>query len=108
MANEKPQDFSKWNGEPFFAGYPEQGRRAYLMKANTDGAFFAYGVVQSLQRVVFVVRGSNQAEQDRFTAQMKSEGAPVTPGSPPYDTQTGGDKPPPGGTPPGIGHSGMV
>jgi hypothetical protein len=87
------QDFSKWDGTPFFKGYPTQGRRVYLVKTGEEGAFLAYGVVEPSPQYVFRVSGS-AAEQGRFEAEMRAEGASITHGPPPFETQTPGDKPP--------------
>lgn len=88
------QDFSKWDATPFFDGYPKEGRRVYVVKTSEEGAFLAYGVMESSQQFVFRVRGDGQGELDRFEAQMRAEGASITHGPPPFETQTGGDKPP--------------
>lgn len=96
MSTEQPsmQDFSKWDGTPFFKGYPAEGRRAYVVKTSEEGAFLAYGVIEPGQQFVFRIRGSSQSEVERFEAQMRAEGASITHGPPPFDIQTGGDKPP--------------
>lgn len=95
-------EFSQWDGTPFFEGQPEEDRRVYLVKKE-EGAFNAYGVVGEGPRYVFLVRGANLEEQERFVEQVKKEGAQVIPGLPPFETQTGGDKPPPtSGSPSGY------
>lgn len=85
------QDFSTWNGKPFFDGYPEEGRHVYIVKSREQGIFTAYGALDDRKQVVFVVRGT-LAQLDSFVAQVKAEGARVTYGLPPFDTNTGGDK----------------
>lgn len=95
------QDFSRWDGTPFFAGHPEQGRHVYLDKR--EEGFMAYGVIDPTPRYVFRVRGDNEDELNRFLAQMKDERAQMTRGLPPFEVKTGGDKPPPTeNTPPGY------
>ncbi|OJT23599.1 hypothetical protein BO221_16490 [Archangium sp. Cb G35] len=86
-------DFSSWDGTPFFEGKPAKGRHVYVVKKE-NGAFLAYGVVEPAPRYVFQVRGSTTDEQERFLAQVEREGAVVTFGLPPFETKTGGDKPP--------------
>ncbi|MFL5345704.1 MAG: hypothetical protein ACJ8AT_12990 [Hyalangium sp.] len=85
------QDFSTWDGTPFFEGHPEEGRHVYIVKSREEGTFTAYGALDDRQQVIFVVQGT-LAQLDRFVAQVKSEGARVTHGLPPFDTNTGGDK----------------
>jgi hypothetical protein len=87
------QDFSKWDGTPFFQGYPAEGRRVYVVKTNEEGAFLAYGVMEPSQQFVFRVQGTG-SELGRFETQVTAEGASITHGPPPFETQTGGDKPP--------------
>ncbi|HEX5750687.1 MAG TPA: hypothetical protein VFZ09_30955 [Archangium sp.] len=85
------QDFSTWDGSPFFEGHPEEGRHVYIVKSREEGTFTAYGALDDQQQVIFIVQGT-LAQLDRFVAQVKSEGARVTRGLPPFDTNTGGDK----------------
>jgi len=85
------QDFSTWDGTPFFEGQPEEGRHVYIVKSRADGSFTAYGALDDQQQVIFVVKGTF-AQLDDFLAQMKKEGVRVTHGLPPFDTNTGGDK----------------
>ncbi|KFE70290.1 hypothetical protein [Hyalangium minutum] len=87
----EPLDFSKWDSKPFFEGYPEEGRHVYIVQSREEGSFTAYGVMDDQPQVIFVVQGS-LADLDRFVAQVKAEGARVTYGMPPTDTNTGGDK----------------
>lgn len=95
------QEFSSWDGTPFFEGYPEQGRRVYLDRQE-DG-FMAYGVIEPKPQCVFQVHGSNEEELKRFLAEVKAEHAHVTRGLPPFEVKTGGDKPPDTDlTPPGY------
>src|SRR5947209_1744872 len=94
------QDFSKWNGQPFFGGAPPHGRHVYIVR-NEDGSFLAYGTLDGTRRLLFEVRGANEKELHRFLAEMKAEGAKVTYGAPPFDTGTGGDPPTSGSTKPG-------
>jgi hypothetical protein len=96
MSAELPpiQDFSQWNGAPFFKGAPEEGRRVYVVKTSEEGDFLAYGVIEPGQQYVFRVRGVGESELERFLAQMTVERAAVTHGPPPFETNTGGDKPP--------------
>lgn len=95
------QDFSRWDGTPFFTGHPEQGRRVYLDRR--EEGFMAYGVIEPEPRYVFRVRGANKEELQRFIQQVKAEGADITHGPPPFEVKTGGDKPPTSdGTPPGY------
>ncbi|HZH14544.1 MAG TPA: hypothetical protein VE057_09320 [Archangium sp.] len=93
MNGETPeaQDFSTWDGTPFFEGYPEEGRHVYLVKSREQDSFTAYGALDDPQQVIFVVRGT-LAQLDSFVSQVKAEGARVTHGPPPFDTNTGGDK----------------
>ncbi|HVG63778.1 MAG TPA: hypothetical protein VNA24_34760 [Hyalangium sp.] len=94
-------DFSKWDGTPFFQAQPEEGRHVYVVRKG-EGTFDAYGVVEPDPRYIFRVRGTSEADLERFVAQVKSEGAEVTYG-PPYETKNGGEKPPPpSGTPSGY------
>jgi hypothetical protein len=85
------QDFSTWDGTPFFEGYPEEGRRVYIVKSREEGTFTAYGALDDQQHAIFLVQGT-LVQLDRFVAQVKAEGARVTHGLPPFDTNTGGDK----------------
>ena len=85
------QDFSTWDGKPFFDGYPEEGRHVYIVKTQEHERFTAYGALDDQQQVIFVVRGS-LGQLDGLVAQVKAEGARVTHGLPPIDTNTGGDK----------------
>jgi hypothetical protein len=85
------QDFSTWDGKPFFEGYPEEGRHVYIVKSREEGSFTAYGALDDQQQVIFVFQGT-LAQLDRFVAQAQAEGAQVTYGPPPTDTNTGGDK----------------
>lgn len=105
MSAELPpvQDFSRWDGTPFFKDAPAEGRRVYVVRTSEEGAFLAYGVIEPDQRYVFRVRGDNEGELERFLEQMKAEDAAVTHGPPPFETNTGGDKPPPKGP---AGHKG--
>jgi len=94
------QDFSRWDGTPFFTGYPKKGRRVYLDRR--EDKFTAYGVVEPSPQCVFQARGTSE-ELERFLAQVKDEGAQVTHGPPPFEVKTGGDKPPTsGGTQQGV------
>lgn len=99
MSAELPpvQEFSSWDGTPFFQDASAEGRRVYVVRTSEEGEFLAYGVVEPDQKYVFRVHGANEGELDRFLAQMKAEGASVTHGPPPFETNTGGDKPPPKG-----------
>lgn len=85
------QDFSTWDGEPFFEGYPEEGRHVYIVKSREEESFTAYGVMDGQTEVIFEIKGP-LAQLDRFVEQVSSEGAQVTYGLPPSDTNTGGDK----------------
>jgi hypothetical protein len=88
---EQVQDFSKWDGTtPFFQGTTDQGRHAYVMKSETT--FDAYLALDAVREVIGMVTGS-LSQMDRFMAQMKLEGAHVSYGTPPFDTNTGGEKP---------------
>ena len=100
MSEVKEQEFSKWDGTPFFEGYAAEGRHVYILLADEGRKFTAFGVVEALRRIVFKVTGT-KAELERFLEQMKAEGAQVTYGAPPFDTKTGGDKPTSGSTKPG-------
>jgi hypothetical protein len=99
MPSELPpfQDFSKWDGTSFFKDDSNGGRRVYVVKKNEQGVFDAYGVIEPNNQFVFRVRGTSASELEKFVAEMKIEHAPVTYGTPPFETQTGGDKPPPTG-----------
>ncbi|HLL54388.1 MAG TPA: hypothetical protein VK447_12615 [Myxococcaceae bacterium] len=99
-ANAGMQDFSSWNGEPFFTEGPPEERVVYILRVGDEGAFRAFGTLESAPRILFEVRGTTEDELQRFTAQMKVEGARVKFGAPPFDTNTGGDKPT-SGTKPG-------
>lgn len=90
------QDLSRWDGTPFFTGYPEQGRRIYLDRR--EEGFMAYGVIEPDPQYVFRVRGANEEELNRFLAQAKEESAQVILGPPPFEVKTGGDKPPTSGS----------
>lgn len=85
------QDFSTWDGTPFFEGQPEKGRHVYIVKSREEGTFTAYGALDDQEQVIFEV-GGTLADLDRFVTQVKSEGARVTYGPPPFDTNTVGDK----------------
>ncbi|WP_395850888.1 hypothetical protein [Cystobacter fuscus] len=85
------QDFSTWDGTPFFEGYPEEGRHVYIVKSRAEGSFTAYGALDDQQQVIFELKGT-LAQLDSFEAQVKKEEAQVTYGLPPFDTNTGGDK----------------
>lgn len=85
-------DFSQWKGEPFFKGLPEEGRHVYLVRNEASGTFLAFGVLDRERRIVFKVRGKEE-DLERFLAQVRTEGASITNGAPPFDTNTGGDKP---------------
>ncbi|WP_199243295.1 hypothetical protein [Vitiosangium sp. GDMCC 1.1324] len=87
----EPQDFSTWDGTPFFEGYPEEGRHVYIVKSRAQGNFTAYGALDDQDQAIFVVQGT-LAQLDAFVAQVEKEGAQVTYGLPPFDTNTGGDK----------------
>ncbi len=95
------QEFSSWDGTPFFQGYPAEGRRAYVVKNNEGGDFLAYGVIEPSNHLVFRVHGTDTSQLEKFVAEMRAEGSAVTYGAPPFETQTGGDKPPASG-PSGI------
>lgn len=85
------RDFSKWDGKtPFFAGQPEKGRHAYVERKKT--IFLAALALDLERRVIGEVKGK-LADLDRFREEMKSEGARVSYGSPPFDTDDGGEKP---------------
>ncbi|MFP2925389.1 hypothetical protein ACLESO_09250 [Pyxidicoccus sp. 3LG] len=84
---------SRWNGRPFFKGYPEEGRHVYVVKSRRRGRFTAYGVLDEEGRVLFEVRGP-LARYDDFEARVEAEGALVTFGLPPFETNTAGDKAP--------------
>ncbi len=98
-ANAGMQDFSNWNGEPFFTEGAPGERVVYIVRVGEEGAFRAFGALESAQRILFAVRGTTEAELQRFVAQMKTEGARVKFGAPPFDTNTGGDKPTSGSKP---------
>ena len=102
MSDEVPeQDFSHWDGTAFFEGHPRERRHVYLDK-HEDG-FLAYGVIDPDPQYVFLVRGHNEQELQRFLAQIGEEQARVSDGPPPIEVKVGGDKPPPvEGTPPGL------
>jgi hypothetical protein len=85
------QDFAKWDGTPLFEGYPEERRHVYIVKSREEGSFTAYGTLDDREQVIFVVQGTLE-QLDRFVTQVKEEGAKVTYGPPPTDTNTGGDK----------------
>ena len=85
------QDFSTWDGTPFFEGSLEEGRHVYIVKSLEQGGFTAYGALDDQPWALFVVRGT-LAQLDAFVAQVEQEGAQVTYGLPPFDTNTGGDK----------------
>lgn len=84
------QDFSAWDGTPFFEGQPEKGRHVYIVRSKKEGTFTAYGALDGQAQVIFEVRGT-LADLDRFVAQVKTEGAKLTYG-PPLDTNPVGDK----------------
>lgn len=96
MSAELPsiQEFSSWDGTPFFKGHPEEARQVYIVMTSEKGDFLAYGVVNPSQRFVFRVRGAGESQLERFEAELKAEKATVTRGPPPFEVQTGGDKPP--------------
>jgi hypothetical protein len=89
--SQETQDFSTWDGTPFFEGYPEEGRHVYIVKSREQGSFTAYGALDDQQQAIFEVQGT-LAQLDDFVAQVEKEGAKVTYGLPPFDTNTGGDK----------------
>lgn len=85
------QDFSAWTGTPpFFEGFPEKGRHAYVARKETT--FVAYLAQDIARQVIGEVKGK-LSDLDRFLAEMKREGAHVSYGAPPFDTNTGGEKP---------------
>lgn len=88
------QEFSSWNGTPFFQGSPEGGRRAYVVRTDEGEGFLAYGVIEPSNQFVFRVHGTDESQLEKFVAEMRAEGAGVTYGAPPFEQQTGGDKPP--------------
>ena len=96
------QDFSDWDGRPFYEGQPSEGRHVYIIVSEEQGAFVAFGLMDGSQAVLFKVRGKVE-ELQRFLAEMQAEGAEVTYGAPPYNTNTGGDKAGSGTTKPGRG-----
>jgi hypothetical protein len=81
----KAQVYSKWRGKTFFVGR----RHVYVVMSRSG--FTAFGALDDLKQVVFKVQGT-RAEFPRFREQVESEGAKVTRGIPPFDTNTGGDK----------------
>lgn len=87
------QDFETGDGTLFFEGYPQEGRHVYIVKSLEQGSFTAYGALDEEEQVVFVVKGT-LAQLDDFVTHMEKEGAKVTYGLPPFDTNTGGDKAP--------------
>ncbi|WNZ62082.1 hypothetical protein QEG98_40755 [Myxococcus sp. MxC21-1] len=86
------QEFSEWNGQPFFDGYPPKGRVVYIVKSEETETFKAYGAMDDSTQAIFAVQGS-LSELDGFVAQMNIEGARVLYQLPPFstDTNTGGD-----------------
>lgn len=95
-------DFSQWDGKPFFENQPQEGQHFYMVE-RAHGAFLAYGFAKPQPRYLFLVRGANADERQRFLAQMKTEGALLADGTPPVETKSGGEKPPPPtGTPSGY------
>jgi hypothetical protein len=88
------QEFSSWNGTPFFEGYLKEGRHAYVIRTDEGEGFLAYGVLDPSNQCVFRVHGTEESQLEKFVAEMRVEGAAVTYGAPPFDIQTGGDKPP--------------
>lgn len=87
----RTQDFSTWDGTPFFEGYSEEGRHVYIVKSRETGNFTAYGALDDQQQGIFVVQGRLTQLED-FVVQVEREGSQVTYGLPPFDTNTGGDK----------------
>ncbi len=95
------QDFSSWDGTPFFKDAPVEGRPAYVVRQGDRGDFLAYGAIDQSKQVVFRVSGTGASQQEKFLAEMQVEHATVTYGPPPFETQTT-DKPPSTGGPTGI------
>jgi len=91
-------DFTQWDGTPFFEGAPAHGRHAYVIKG--EGTFTAYLTIDGTHRLLGEVEGTSSL-LDKFLEEMKAEGAHVSYGSPPFDTNTPGDKPQSGSTKPG-------
>lgn len=87
----RSQDFSEWDGTPFFQDVSSEGRRVYVLRSEADGSFTATGRLDVSSEDLFTVRGRLE-DLDRFLEEMKVEGAAVTYGAPPLDTATGGDK----------------
>jgi len=91
-------DFSKWDGTPLFEGAPAKGRHAYVAKG--ESTFNAYLGLDGASHALARVQGP-MSLLERFLEEMGAEGAHVSYGSPPFDTNTPGDKPQPGSTKPG-------
>ncbi|RKG89316.1 hypothetical protein D7V88_12890 [Corallococcus terminator] len=71
--------------------------------------FEGTGVIDPNPRHVFELRGTGKEQLRRFLRQVKSEGAQVTHGPPPFEVKTGGDKPPTSdGPPPGLKSDGQT
>ncbi len=98
----KVLDLSEWDGTPFYQGAPLEGRRVYIVKSEEAGTFLAFGMLEGSREVLFKVRGRLE-DEERFLAQVRSEGAAVTFGAPPLDTNTGADKGGSSTTKPGRG-----
>ncbi len=96
----RAQDFSDWDGTPFFEGYPSEGRRVYIVMSEEGARFEAYGRLDGSNEDLFKVQGRGE-ERERFLEVVRGEGAAVTYELPPYDTGTGGDKGASSGTKPG-------
>ncbi|OJH33903.1 hypothetical protein [Cystobacter ferrugineus] len=94
-------DFSDWTGSPFYDGQPSEGRHVYIV-VSSEGTFVAFGMLDGSEHVLFEVKGLT-SDLQRFLDEMQVEGAEVTFGTPPINTNTGGDKATTGTTKPGRG-----
>lgn len=88
MSNATPstQDLSNWNGQPFWTGWPTDGRVAYLVYS--DDRFEALGKLETTGQVAFAVRGLVEVHLNPFKAQMWQEGARVVEPKGPLNTDT--------------------
>jgi hypothetical protein len=69
------QDLSNWTGQPFWTGWPAEGRVAYIVY--TDERFVATGKLEGTSQVIFAVRGLVEEHLNRFKTQMWQEGARI-------------------------------
>jgi len=86
------QIFAPWYGQPLFHGAPLNGRHVYIVRNEETGFFHAYGTLDGTHSLFFKLQGHETRLED-FVAEARAERAQVTYGLPPFDTNTGGDKP---------------